>query len=151
MEKNIQKLLKLLKIELICQISIPVILVALWESGLLPMGIVEPKSQQEFVLNTVSVSLTLLGIPLAMKLFHLNTTKGLRRMNIDEALQSYHNWSLVRTCILGLAAEFGIITYFFTMTTSGLLCALAALAILCFCWPTRDKIDRYLEQVNNEN
>lgn len=152
MEKNIQKLLRMLQLEIILVALVAIAVIVLGQTDVINNGIVMPKSQEEFVLNTVSIGLALIGIPLALKLFQLNTTRGLRRMNLDEALLSYHNWSLLRMGILGLAAVFGFVVYYLTTTTTGVLCALASLAILFFfCWPSRKKIDEYLEQVKREN
>lgn len=151
MEKNIQRLLLLLRVEVLAVLTSVLCIFVFGQLDVIPNGLVEPKSQTEFVLNTIAVCFTLVGIPLALKLFQLNTTKALRRMNLDEALQSYHVWSLVRVSILEIAAVYGLVVYFFTMTTTGLLCALASLAILFVCWPSREKIDQYLQLNSSEN
>ena len=82
--------------------AILVALVVLGEVGIIPNGVVLPHSSEEFELNVLAIALTIIGVPLALRLFTLNTTKGLRRMNNDEALRSYHVWSIVRMGILGL-------------------------------------------------
>lgn len=124
--------------------------VVLGELDVIPNGWVEPHSMEEFQLEIVSIGLTIVGIPVAIRLFTLNTTKVLRRMNYDEALKSYHVWSVVRMSILCLASVFGIVVYYLAVSVNGVLCALVALCASVYCWPSQKKISTYLESVNNE-
>ena len=96
MVKYIQKLLNVLRMELVVVWISVAIAVVLGELDVIPNGVVMPQSSDEFKLNTVVIVLTIIGIPAAIRLFMLNTTKGLRRMNNEEALRSYHVWSIVR-------------------------------------------------------
>ena len=88
MVKYIQKLLRILKIEMAVVWLIVAVAVVLGELDVIPNGWVAPQSPEEVRLNIASVVLTIVGIPLAIRLFTLNTTKGLRRMDNDEALRS---------------------------------------------------------------
>ena len=148
--KYIQKLLNALKIEMAVQWLIVVATVVLGELDVIPNGLVVPQSSTEVSLNVAVVALTLVGVPLALRLFTLNTTKGLRRMNNDEALRSYHVWSALRMTILGLTAVSGIVVYYLAFSISGLFCALVALCMTIYCWPSCEKITSYLEGVNKE-
>lgn len=150
MEKNIKKLLLLLWVELGAVVTSVLVLIVLGQLGVFADCMIEPKSNEEFVMNTVSIGITIVGIPLAMKLFHLNTTHGLRRMNLDEALQAYHVWSVVRGCILEISAVVGVVAYYLTNNTTGILCALATMVVLCMCVPSRKKIDVYLESLSQQ-
>ena len=127
-----------------------VVAVVLGELDVIPNGVVPPHSTEEFKLNTAVIVLTIIGVPVAIRLFTLNTTKGLRRMNNEEALKSYHVWSAVRLGILALAAASGIVVYYLAMSISGVFCALVALCATVYCWPSKEKISSYLEGVNNE-
>ena len=146
MEKQIDKLLRQLKMEMGIAAIIVVAMFVLGECDIIPNGVVPPKSRMEFYLTVVVVGMTLVGIPLSLKLFTLNTTRGLRRMNYDEALQSYHGWSIVRLGLLVLTATFGIFVYYITLNTSPVFCVIAALAIASYyCHPSKEKITNYLE------
>ena len=124
--------------------------VVLGELDVIPRGMVPPHSPDEVKLNIAAIALTIVGIPLAICLFTLNTTKGLRRMNNDEALSSYHIWSVVRLGILCIAAVFSVIVYYLATSVSGAFCALVALSATIYCWPSEAKISSYLEDVNKE-
>ena len=150
MVKYIQKLLRILKIEMVVVWLIVVAAVVLGEMDVIPNGLVAPKSPEEVKLNIAAVVLTILGIPLAIRLFTLNTTRGLRRMNNDEALRSYHIWSVVRIGILCIAAVFSVADYYLATSVSGAFCALVALSATIYCWPSESKISSYLEDVNKE-
>ena len=86
MEKRIQSLLLMLRIESCVSWIVVVIIFVLGILGVIVNGSVQPNTQKEFVLNTIGILSTLLVLPLALKLFLLNTTRSLRRMNHDEAL-----------------------------------------------------------------
>ncbi|NLV52446.1 MAG: hypothetical protein GXY64_04175 [Bacteroidales bacterium] len=147
MTKYIQKLFNALRIELLMVWLLWVIVIVLGEVDVIPNGIIAPKSNEEFVLTTTAIVLTVVGIPLAIRLFTLNTTKGLRRMDNDEALNSYHIWSLVRMGILCLVALFCTTVYYLTMNVSGAVLALVAMVVTLYCWPSKEKIAAYLESV----
>ena len=100
MDKYINRLLKTLKIEFLASWLIAIVAAVMGQVDIIPNGIVQPHSNAEFKLNTMVIILTVVGVPTSLKLFSLNTTKGLRRMNNDEALRSYHVWSTVRMAVL---------------------------------------------------
>lgn len=149
-KKYINKLYNVLRVELLCVWLTAACVVVLGEMGIIPNGAVEPLSNEEFLLNTATIVLTIIGIPVAIKLFTLNTTRGLRRMNKDEALGAYHVWSAVRMAILCVLVVLGLVVYYVTMNTSGVFCGCIALFATLYCWPSKAKIDSYLATVNNE-
>lgn len=152
MEKLIKKLLLNLKIEIFAVLLIGVIVFVLGELDVIPNGLVEPGTQMEFNVNTIFIIYVLLAIPGSLQLFKLNTTRNLRRMDKDEALVAYHLWSAIRLLILGLGIWGGVAVYFLCMgSVTGLLCSLACVFIVLYCWPKRDSIDKYLENLNNDN
>lgn len=150
MVKYIQKLINALKIELVAVWLLVVAAVVLGELDVIPNGQVLPHSADELKLNTIAIVLTLVGIPAAIRLFTLNTTRGLRRMNNDEALKSYHVWSVVRIGILCIVAVFSVVVYYLATSVSGLFCALIALCATVYCWPSSGKVSSYLEGINND-
>ena len=150
MFKYIEKLRRTLVCEFVTVWVLAAAIVVAGETGLIPNGLVEPHSNIEFILNTTIVLITIGGIPLALRLFSLNITRGLRRMDYDEALRSYHVWSAVRLGILLFASLLGITTYYLTMSVSAAMCGLIALVVTLYCWPSGEKISAYLESVNNE-
>lgn len=143
-------ILKMLKAELAVAWIVFGVVMLLGETGIITNGSVLPNTQEEFTMNCCCVLSTLLIIPLSMKLFTLNTTKGLRRMNKDEALDFYHMWSGIRLTLITAVMAFNAAAYYITLNNTGVLCAIICLCITFFCWPSRSKLDVYLETVNNE-
>lgn len=143
-------ILKMLKAELAVAWIIFGIVMLLGETGIITNGTILPNTQEEFTMNCCSIMSTLFIIPLSMKLFTLNTTKGLRRMNKDEALDFYHMWSGVRLALITAVMAFNATAYYITLNNTGVLCAVICLCITFLCWPSRSKLDIYLETVNNE-
>ena len=150
MEKRIQSLLLMLRIESCVSWIVVIIVFVLGLLGVIVNGSVQPNTQKEFVLNAVGILSTLLVLPLALKLFLLNTTRSLRRMNKDDALDFYHMWSLVRLMIVTLCMAFNVVVYFMTMNMTGLLCAFIGVCITIYCLPTKQRVIRYLDEVNND-
>ena len=140
----------MLRIESVVAWMLLIILFAVGELGVIINGSVEQGSEVEFKLNCACVLSTLLILPLALQLFLLNTTKGLRRMNKDEALDFYHTWSLIRLVLVSLCIAYNIVAYFMTLNTTGLLCALMGLAITVYCLPTRGRLETFMKIVEND-
>lgn len=152
MNARIKKLLRFLIVEFCSLWLIAIILFVLGETNVIPNGLLvtENYSNTEYCMNVVNVLLVIVCVPLALKLFALNTRFGLRRMNQDEALNSYHTWSLLRLAILLLCIAYGIVAYFLLMDSTGLLCACIAMVASFFCLPSEDKIMNYLEMRDEE-
>ena len=150
MEKRIQSLIFRLRCESVLGWAVVIVVFVLGKVGVIENGSITPNSHDEFVMNVICVMSTLLVLPLAMKLFLLNTTKSLRRMNHDEALDFYHAWSAVRLVLVVLCIGFNIVAYFMTQNLTGLLCAVIGICITVYCLPTKQKVVDYLEVVNND-
>lgn len=147
MEKYILKLLKTMKWECVAVWILCVVVLALGELNVIPNNITEPKSQSEYMWNMSVVVGTLLAMPLALKLFTLNTTKGLRRLNYDDALKTYHIWSAVRLGIIAIVALLGFAVYYLASSVPSFCCGLIAVGVTLYCWPSFDKIEAYIEEV----
>lgn len=149
MNKQIDKILKVLKLCVVVIWVAAVLCVLAGENGAFLNWTVEPNGQEEFVLNSVAVCLTLFGTPLSLKFFNLCTAHTLRRMNNDEALHAYLVHGCVRCVMLMLIVMSDVVIYYITANNvTGGLCALIVLTISLVCWPKREQIDTYLEKVN---
>lgn len=127
-----------------------IILFVVGKLGVIINGSVAEGSDVEFKLNCMCILSTLLVHPMALKLFLLNTTRALRRMNKDEALDFYHVWSIIRLVLVALCISYNIVVYFMTLHMTGLLCALIGLCITVYCLPTRRKIEDFLTVVEQD-
>ena len=151
MTKNIKKVLKWLICEYVLVWLIVIMTFVAGEMNLIPNGLycAEGGSKLAYYLNVACVVVTLSFVVLSLKLFTLNTHKSLKRMNHDEALSSYHLWSVIRIGMLMFAALFGIVLYFLLLDTIGILCACIDMVVTMMCVPSEEKINTYIEQLDN--
>lgn len=154
MEKLILRLLKYLRIELAIFFLIVAALAFLAVTdNILPKGMLTGKEyvQTRYILDIVTIAVTFVGIWAALKLFRLNTTNSIRRYTLDDAVRTYHAWSIGRLVILILVIAMGVANYILTLTTTGLYAAAIALVLtLVFCIPSYLKITEYLQQSQQE-
>lgn len=139
-------------------ITLKVVFFSIWLTSILlyvigKLGVfadlcVEPQSTTEYIVECVCVALVVVGCPLAMKLFTLNTTKNKKPMSADEALNCYFASSVIRLCILEAAAIAGVLAYFITLKMSCGVCTLIALTATLLCYPTEEKIRGFLDNQN---
>lgn len=135
MEEQIKRVLKSLKIQYISFWVIPLLLVALGEAGALPVGIKADSVRAVYVFEAAGILLTAVLVPLSLKLFSRVLTKKLERMSFLVALGKYMIWSAVRLALLEFVVVFNLAGYYFTLSTSGALCALIGLTASLFCLP----------------
>ncbi len=149
METKIKNIIICLRVLIFSVWLAPTILFVMHKVGLLSFdGNVAPQSTGAYIFECICIACVLVGVPLAMKLFTLNTTKNLRRMNFDEALQSYMTWGIIRMSILVSTAFFCVISYLLTSKMSCGVCCLIAMVASLLCYPTKDKIKYFLENQN---
>lgn len=135
MEEQIKRVLKSLKIQYISFWILPVVLVILGEGGVLPVGIKADSVRAVYVFETVGILLTAVLVPLSLKLFSLVLSKKIDRMTFPVALSRYQLWSAVRLALLEFVVVFNLAGYYFTLSTTGALCALIGLTASLFCLP----------------
>jgi len=141
-----------LYVELFAVWGIIILTWILGETGVIPNGELVAKGQQfEFYVDVALILLTIVCVPLALKLFALNTQRGLRRMDKDEALSAYHTWSIVRLALLLLCAVLGVLVYFLLMDDKGVYCAGIAVVTTLFCIPSEKKVKEFLASKEEED
>ncbi len=67
-----------------------------------------------------------------------------------EAVKSYRRWNEVRVCLLLVAALVNLSVYYWTMDTTGVLCAGMVLVASLFCIPGRERVVSELDLQRNE-
>lgn len=140
MEKEINRLLNCLRIEyallwLVCGITI-----LLYELDILPQGILVDDARADYILQVSGILLAVGLIPLSLRLFNLSLTQYIRQLNLTEALKSYRRWNEVRICLLLTAALTNLSIYYWTLNTTGLLCAGMVFIASMFCIPGRQRM-----------
>ena len=151
MDKQIKSLIRWLIIEFCLVWIVAILTFILGETNVIPNGALADDSHKaEFYMNMANIALIIVCVPLSLKLFSLNTERSLRRMNKDEALDSYHLWSGIRLGILAICIEFGLASYFLLINSTGALCACIALVTTFFCFPSKSKTNSFLSSKEEE-
>ncbi len=135
----------MLKIIFILFWTTPIWFIALYESGICTKGIHMGDVQMEYILQSVSILLTIGLIPFALRMFSLNLVKRIKELPLQEALVSYKRWSDIRLSLLFVPAVLGFSFYYLTMNTTGLFCGAMAMLASLFCIPSENRIKNELD------
>ena len=145
MVEVIKQLLKRLKIEFVAVWCLVLLLVVCYEAGIFTEGVFVGDARMDYILTTIGILLTIVMIPLSLRLFNLNLVKRISKLSTFEALKSYRRWSEVRLSLLLVAALLNMSIYYLTLNTTGLFCSLMALLATFFCIPTKERLLKELD------
>ena len=145
MAEVIKQLLKRLKIEFVAVWCLVLLLVVCYEAGIFTEGVFVGDARMDYILTTIGILLTIVMIPLSLRLFNLNLVKRISKLSTFEALKSYRRWSEVRLALLLVAALLNMSIYYLTLNTTGLFCSLMALLATLFCIPTKERLLKELD------
>ena len=90
--------------------------------------------------ETLVILLTVLCVPLSLKLFAWVLARRIDAVGIDRALRLYGVWSTVRALLLFLPALGGFLGYCLLLSNKCLLCGLIALVAMLFCVPGQKRL-----------
>lgn len=122
----------------ISEVLLAAIVAILFETNLLPSGIVVPNPAQTYTLQMICIIDTIVAIPVALKLLHFKRISAL----IHASEQSYHFWSTVRLGLLGVVLMQNLIIYYLIGfdTSFGYLALITVVSFL-FIWPSQEKME----------
>ncbi len=140
MEKELKRLIRILKAEYALMWVLTVLLAALYECDILPQGLFAGDAQMEYIMQVTSILLTICLIPLSLRLFNLSLTRYVSLLTLPEALKSYRRWSEIRIALLLVLALIDLSAYYWTMNTTGLLCAGMTVIASLFCIPSKQRL-----------
>jgi hypothetical protein len=151
MKEQIKRILIIQKSAFLGVWTAPLLLVVLYETGLYQEGLLAGNAQMEYILQSVSILLTIGLIPFALRMFNLNLVKRIKELPLQQALKSYQTWSLLRLALLFVPAILALSFYYLTMNTTNLFCACMALVATLFCVPSESRIKNELDLPENLN
>ena len=151
MKEQIKRILIIQKSAFLGVWTAPLLLVVLYETGLYQEGMIAGNAQMEYILQSVSILLTIGLIPFALRMFNLNLVKRIKELPLQQALKSYQTWSLLRLALLFVPAILALSFYYLTMNTTNLFCACMALIATLFCVPSENRIKNELDFPENLN
>lgn len=144
MEERIKALTRRLQVEYVFYFIIIAAFAAVYELNPSACGIFIGNATSEFILETVSVLLTLATIPLSLKLFNAMLLRH-RSLSFELRARYYRMWSATRLISLGIVTVLNLWVYYATLNNIGGFCALICLLTALFCCPTRKRISSELE------
>ena len=145
MNKALDKLVLRLRIEYILFWALTLLMVALYETGCIAEGAFVGNGQMEYVMQLLSVLITVALIPLSLKIFSVAQKQIVTKKTLTEAMASYLRWSEVRLFLLLSAVIFNVTAYYAILDNTGLFCAAMALLASLFCIPEKKHIYQDLE------
>lgn len=151
MKEQIKRILIIQKSAFLGVWTASLLLVVLYETGLYQEGLLAGNAQMEYILQSVSILLTIGLIPFALRMFNLNLVKRIKELPLQQALKSYQTWSLLRLALLFVPAIMALSFYYLTMNTTNLFCACMALIATLFCVPSENRIKNELDLPDNLN
>lgn len=140
MEKELKRLIRILKAEYALMWVLTVLLAALYECDILPQGLFAGDAQIEYIMQVTSILLTICLIPLSLRLFNLSLTRHIAALPLKNALKSYRRWSEIRIALLTVASLASLSAYYWTMDTTGLLCTGMTVIASLFCVPGKERL-----------
>lgn len=151
MKEQIKRILIIQKSTFLGVWTAPLLLVVLYETGLYQEGLLAGNAQMEYIIQSVSILLTIGLIPFALRMFNLNLVKRIKELPLQQALKSYQTWSFLRLALLFVPAILALSFYYLTMNTTNLFCACMALIATLFCVPSENRIKNELDLPENLN
>ena len=114
------------------------LLVIIFETGLLPVGTQAYDSQVNYMVEMTGLILTIVCIPLALKMMHFSRIKEL----LHQQPRKYQLLSITRLALLGVPLLFDVLAYYLLGfdATLGYLALMIVVAFL-FIWPSKDKME----------
>lgn len=140
MEKELKRLIRILKAEYALMWVLTALLAALYECDILPQGLFAGDAQMEYIMQVTSILLTICLIPLSLRLFNLSLTRHIAALPLKNALKSYRRWSEIRIALLTVASLASLSAYYWTMDTTGLLCTGMTVIASLFCVPGKERL-----------
>lgn len=148
MEEKIKETVRILKRSHLVFWLIPVCWVVLGEIDVIPVGQLVDNVRVVYLLQATCILLAAICTPLSLKLFSLVLSRKIDTYTFPIALERYLLWSFVRLGLLELAVCVGLFSYYFTLNSTGALCALIGLTASFFCWPSEKRLREDLHIAN---
>ncbi|MGL5937741.1 MAG: hypothetical protein ACRCZY_09825 [Phocaeicola sp.] len=150
METKMNRLVRILQVEYLLFWLLALLLVALYECGILIEGGYVGDAQSTYLLQTAAILLTVALIPISLRMFSFSLVKQIRQLHLADALKSYRRWSEIRIALLLVALLVNLSSYYLTQDNIGLLCGSMVLTASLFCIPSRKRMQEELDIIKEE-
>lgn len=144
MEEQIKRTVGLLKVLYALFWAVPVATVVWGEAGASWTGLLAGDVRGTYVAETVVILLTVLCVPVSLKLFARILSRQIAKAGIERAVSLYAWWSTWRLAMLFVPVMCGVVGYYLSLSNNSLLCAMIGLVASLFCVPGEKRLRREL-------
>lgn len=148
MEQQIKTLVRILHIQYWLFIILAIGYSVAYEVGWLEEGIYAGDARQQYIWETAGILVTVILVPLSLKLFGVIMTKRVTSVSLPVAMKMYKRWNEIRLLMLASVTFFNIFVYYSTLNNIGGLCALIGVTASIFCLPGEKKLKAELNIPN---
>jgi len=132
-----------LSILYVAAIAIAVAMAVLFETGIAPVGLLPSNGQTEFIVATAMELITLVAIPMALRLFKFATVA---RSLVTDGAAALLRWGAVRIAMLGVPLLFNTLLYYMYMATAFGYMAIILLISMVFIYPSEGRCEAETER-----
>ena len=136
---------KILQTVLYVSIAISLLMVILFECGVLECGLYAADMKNEFIAATVMELITICAIPVVLRTFRFGFIKRLVRKGGSGSLQF---WSLLRLLILCVLMVVNTLLYYMFMYVAFGYMAIILFLCIFLIYPTMERLKREMEECN---
>ena len=137
-----KKTLRQLQTFMFSMIGITVVLVVLFETDVLPSGLMANEKQTEFLLTTLMELLTLASVYMALRLFKF---EKVHQELVTRKADGLRRWGLIRLAILLLPMPLNTVLYYLFMNTTFGYMAIILAICLPFVYPSEARCEAETE------
>jgi hypothetical protein len=137
-----KKTLRQLQTFMFSMIGITVVLVVLFETDVLPSGLMATEKQTEFLLTTLMELLTLASVYMALRLFKFDKV---HQELVTRKAVGLRRWGLIRLAILLLPMPLNTVLYYLFMNTTFGYMAIILAICLPFVYPSEARCEAETE------
>ena len=137
-----KKTLRQLQTFMFSMIGITVVLVVLFETDVLPSGLMATEKQTEFLLTTLMELLTLASVYMALRLFKF---EKVHQDLVTRKADGLRRWGLIRLAILLLPMPLNTVLYYLFMNTTFGYMAIILAVCLPFVYPSEARCEAETE------
>ncbi len=114
-------------------IALSAIIIVSGELDIIPNGILTNDKQVEFVIMSMMEILTIIAIPVALKLFKL---KAIANKLASDTLLHFERWGIVRLCLLNVPMVINLVCYYLFVGAGFGYLAIILFLSLFFVYPS---------------
>lgn len=114
-------------------IALSAIIIILGELDIIPNGILANDKQVEFVIMSMMEILTIIAIPVTLKLFKF---KAIANKLASDTLHHFERWGIVRLCLLNVPMVINLVCYYLFVGAGFGYLAIILFLSLFFVYPS---------------